>query len=222
MAKPSAKAAHEEPLRSSFDTAMEKADALLASTDSILSGVGDDEALLLNGESSGNDGTLATTKPKTSGVIFNLVNAVVGAGVLAQPFCFKTAGVIAAALFLCATALFTSWSLYMMAFVGKRSGKKGYSEAVQFYFSTKGAIVTDFFIAFLNFGTSIAYLDVLADIFCGWIGANSKIWALLAVLVFILFPLCCIRTFDQLSFTSYLGSAIYGTFGIAVFVMLVQ
>ena len=205
--------------RSSFDTAMEKADALLASTESILSSAGDDSESLLNSSSSDSSGAMGKGIPKTSGVIFNLVNAVVGAGVLAQPFCFKTAGVFAASLFLCATALFTSWSLFMMAFVGKRSGKQGYSEAVQFYFSTNGAIATDFFIAFLNFGTSIAYLDVLADIFCGWIGANSKIGGLFAVLVFILFPLCCIRTFDQLSFTSYLGSAIYGTFGIAVFII---
>ena len=154
--------------------------------------------------------------PSTRSVIFNLVNAVVGAGVLAQPYCFKEAGMVAAGMFLCLTATFTNWTLYMMAFVGEISHKKGYSEAVEYYFGVKGALATDFFISFLNFGTSIAYLDVIGDIICGWLGYSAKVGALLSVLIFILFPLCCIRTFDQLRFTSYLGSAIYTTFGIAV------
>ena len=67
--------------RSSFDTAMEKADALLASTESILSSAGDDSESLLNSSSSDSSGAMGKGIPKTSGVIFNLVNAVVGAGV---------------------------------------------------------------------------------------------------------------------------------------------
>ena len=42
--------------------------------------------------------------------------------------------------------------------------QKGYSEAVEHYYGAIGAMTTIFFIAFLNFGTSIAYLDVIGDI----------------------------------------------------------
>ena len=202
----------------SFDAMISKADSLLAATDNILSDNNSNSNNLLpdgpNSSSSG--GAIVGDRPSTRPVIFNLVNAVVGAGVLAQPYCFKEAGMVAAGMFLCTTALFTQWSLFMMAYVGEISNKKGYSEAVEFYFGAKGAMATDFFIAFLNFGTSIAYIDVIGDIICGWLGGNAKFGALLSVLIFILFPLCCIRTFDQLRFTSYLGSAIYTTFGIAV------
>ena len=207
----------EKDRNSSFDTMISKADALLTATDSILS-EGDRSTLLEEGSSSSSSGGAVdpSDKPSLKPVIFNLVNAVVGAGVLAQPFCFKEAGMVAAGVFLCSTALFTKWSLYMMAFVGEISHKKGYSEAVEHYYGTIGAMTTDFFIAFLNFGTSIAYLDVIGDIICGWLGSNAKVAALLAVLIFILYPLCCIRTFDQLRFTSYLGSGIYTLFGVAV------
>ena len=135
----------EKDRKGSFDTMISKADALLTATDSILSD-GDRTTLLEEGSSSSSsDGAISPSdKPSLKPVIFNLVNAVVGAGVLAQPFCFKEAGMVAAGLFLCSTALFTKWSLYMMAFVGEISHKKGYSEAVEHYYGSIGAMATDF------------------------------------------------------------------------------
>ena len=123
----------------------------------------------------------------------------------------------AACIFLGLIAVATRWSLWMLSYVGKATGgHKGYSEVVEFYYNVRGGGATDCFIAFLNFGTSIAYLDVLADIFCGWMGPSARVGSLFSVLVFILFPLCSIRTFDQLSFTSVMGTSIYGIFGIVV------
>ena len=104
----------------SFDAMISKADSLLAATDNILSDNNSNSNNLLpdgpNSSSSG--GAIVGDRPSTRPVIFNLVNAVVGAGVLAQPYCFKEAGMVAAGMFLCTTALFTQWSLFMMAYVG--------------------------------------------------------------------------------------------------------
>ena len=73
---------------------------MLTATDSILS-EGDRSTLLEEGSSSSSSGGAVdpSDKPSLKPVIFNLVNAVVGAGVLAQPFCFKEAGMVAAGVF---------------------------------------------------------------------------------------------------------------------------
>ena len=69
----------------------------------------------------------------------------------------------------------------------------------------------------MNFGSAVAYMDVIADILGAW-GAN-KTTGLLLVVLFIIGPLSCIRQIENLKFTSLLGLCIYTIFGLIVIVL---
>ena len=166
------------------------------------------------------------------GVVFNLMNAVIGVGVLAMPFCFKRAGWLFAPLLLLLVGGLTERSLSLMVRAGDilrdGDGEKGiaggaqltaigYSATVARCYGPRWGNVTDMFIVVMNFGSAVAYMDVIADILGAW-GAN-KVTGLLLVVAFIIGPLSCIREIENLKFTSLLGLSIYATFGLIVIVL---
>ena len=163
------------------------------------------------------------------GVVFNLMNAVIGVGVLAMPFCFKRAGWFFAPLLLLLVGGLTERSLSLMVRAGdilrdgddeKGAGAQtsiGYSATVARCYGPRWGNVSDILIVTMNFGSAVAYMDVIADILGAW-GAN-KVTGLLLVVLFIIGPLSCIREIENLKFTSLLGLSIYATFGLIVIVL---
>ena len=94
----------------------------------------------------------------------------------------------------------------------------GYSATVARCYGDRWGNVSDIFIVTMNFGSAVAYMDVIADILGAW-GAN-KTTGLLLVVLFIIGPLSCIRQIENLKFTSLLGLCIYTIFGLIVIVVL--
>lgn len=160
------------------------------------------------------------------GVVFNLMNAVIGVGVLAMPYCFKRAGLIIAPLLLFLVGSLTERSLVLMIRAGDilRDGATdteggggshmaiGYSATVARCFGPQMGTVADIAIVTMNFGSGVAYLDVIADILAAWVGSGSKVIGLFVVIVFVVGPLSCIREIENLKFTSLLGLCIYTLF----------
>ena len=165
-----------------------------------------------------------------NGVIFNLMNAVIGVGVLAMPYTFKRAGLLIAPVLLLIVGGLTERSLCLMVRAGDliREGNDeankgtstssslaiGYSATVGHLFGPFMGTMSDVFIVTMNFGSAVAYLDVIADILAAWVGQNSKVVALLLVVLFVVGPLSCVRAIEKLKFTSLLGLAIYALFGL--------
>jgi solute carrier family 38 (sodium-coupled neutral amino acid transporter), member 2 len=161
-----------------------------------------------------------------NGVIFNLMNAVIGVGVLAMPYTFKRAGLILAPILLLIVGGLTERSLCLMVRAGDmlRQGDSedtspqtlaiGYSATVARCFGPNYGTMSDVFIVIMNFGSAVAYLDVIADILAAWVGQESKTIGLVLVVLFIVGPLSCVRAIEKLKFTSLLGLAIYALFGL--------
>lgn len=159
------------------------------------------------------------------GVIFNLMNAVIGVGVLAMPYCFKRAGILIAPLLLLLVGFLTERSLSLMVRAGEfmrasetqkglEAGPIGYSATVARCFGPRIGSLSDAFIVIMNFGSAVAYLDVIADIIGAWAGKDSKALGLFFVVLFIIGPLSCVRQIEKLKFTSLLGLSIYAIFGL--------
>lgn len=167
------------------------------------------------------------------GVIFNLMNAVIGVGVLAMPYCFKRAGLLIAPLLLLIVGSLTERSLVLMILAGdilvegdsEKNGNGnnnmgiGYSSTVARCFGPRMGSISDILIVTMNFGSGVAYLDVIADILAAWVGNGSKVLALFFVIIFIVGPLSCVRAIESLKFTSLLGLCIYTMFGLIVVVL---
>ena len=127
------------------------------------------------------------------GVTFNTMNVIVGAGVLAMPFCFKTAGWLLGIIIILLTGLLTDWSLQLLLLSGSLCGKRSYPGLIEAVLGPTPAFIANVFITFLNFGTSVAYLDIIADQLSSWFGFGSRGVALLVVVAFIITPLCMIK-----------------------------
>jgi amino acid permease len=160
------------------------------------------------------------------GVIFNLMNAVIGVGVLAMPYCFKRAGLLLAPILLLIVGWLTERSLVLMVRAGdilrEQEGETsqagglsiGYSATVARCFGPSMGTFADILIVVMNFGSGVAYLDVIADILAAWIGHPSKNVGLLLVVLFVVGPLSCVKAIESLKFTSLLGLCIYGAFAL--------
>jgi hypothetical protein len=88
----------------------------------------------------------------------------------------------------------------------------GYSATVARCFGPQMGTVADIAIVTMNFGSGVAYLDVIADILAAWVGSGSKVIGLFLVILFVVGPLSCIREIENLKFTSLLGLCIYTLF----------
>jgi len=153
--------------------------------------------------------------PTKASVVFNLMNTVIGVGVLAMPFCFKKAGLILAPIVLVLVGLLTERSLTLMVKAGELCNTTdGYSQTVRWCFGPRAGKAVDVIILFMNFGAAVAYLDVIADILCAWGGLSMKVPLLLLVTVVLILPLSSMPQVTKLKFTSMLGIGVYGLFGV--------
>ena len=159
--------------------------------------------------------------PSRLPVVFNLMNAVIGVGVLAMPYCFRRAGLVLGLCLLAGIGVVTERSLSLLVLAGDACGTVsiGYAATVQKCFGAGAGLLVDIAIVVMNFGAAVAYLDIIADVLCAWVGQDLKVAVLAAVVAVVIWPLSSIKAVTQLRFSSFLGVAVYCTFGVIVFVL---
>ena len=153
--------------------------------------------------------------PSLVGVTFNLVNAVIGVGVLAMPFCFHESGLILGILLLTCIGLLTEQTIYLLVIAGKIVGAKSYSGTARRTFGARSAFAVDIGVILLNFGTAVAYLDVIGDVLFAWSGCGAAA-LLLVTAVFVIIPLSSIDDLSKLKSVSVAGAGVYILFSIVV------
>jgi amino acid permease len=155
--------------------------------------------------------------PPLTGVTFNLVNAVVGVGVLAMPFCFREAGLLLGSALLVCIAALTERTLLLLVLSGQIAGAESYSGTALRVFGARAAIGVDVGIILLNFGTAVAYLDVVGDVLFSWSGdCGAKVGLLLLVAIAVVLPLSLIDDLSKLKFVSVAGACVYALFAVVV------
>lgn len=104
-------------------------------------------------------------KASESQSVFNLVNAVLGAGVLGYPWAYKTCGLVLATLLVLITLVASELSMRLLMISSQLAGKRSYEELARHCFGRVGQRAVDFCVIIMNIGSLVAYLNILADMF---------------------------------------------------------
>ena len=93
----------------------------------------------------------------------NMVNGILGAGLLGMPFAFKSCGVVLGLLLLSLCLYASRLSLYMLAQLGHATGLRSYEELAQLAFGRTGTYAVNVCVVLLNIGNIIAYMNIFVD-----------------------------------------------------------
>lgn len=99
-----------------------------------------------------------------SGAVVSCVNAVLGSGVLALPFAFRSTGVILGLLLIACGAFASSASLALLASSRHRLGFSTYEEGAELAAGAAGRSATSASVLLLQAGALVACINILADI----------------------------------------------------------
>ncbi|KAJ1980995.1 hypothetical protein H4R34_002246 [Dimargaris verticillata] len=110
----------------------------------------------------------AETKPPEAsasvlGSFFNMTNAIVGAGMIGLPFAFSEAGFFTGILLLLSLGYITDWTLRLLAYSTKLSGRNTYQELVCFCFGRLGFHLISFSQFVFAFGGMCAFNVIIGD-----------------------------------------------------------
>ena len=95
---------------------------------------------------------------------FNMVNFILGAGVLGYPFCYKACGLVLTTVLVLVCLIAAQLSMRLLLISSQLSGKKTYEELARLCFGRAGQRVMGTCVFMLNLGALVAYVNILADV----------------------------------------------------------
>ena len=95
---------------------------------------------------------------------FNMVNFILGAGVLGYPFCYKACGLVLTTVLVLVCLIAAQLSMRLLLMSSQLSGKKTYEELARLCFGRTGQRVMGTCVFMLNLGALVAYVNILADV----------------------------------------------------------
>ncbi|KAI3951385.1 hypothetical protein MKW92_048273 [Papaver armeniacum] len=170
--------------------------------------------------SSGGGGNCASV----TGAVFNVSTSIIGAGIMSIPATLKVLGVIPAILLILFIAVLSEVSVdFLLRFTS--SGKSTtYAGVMGESFGRAGSVGLQICIMVTTLGTLIIYLIIIGDVLCGtantvskgvtvehlgilqeWFGThwwNSRNFALLFMVIFVIAPLVLLKRVESLRFSS--------------------
>lgn len=96
--------------------------------------------------------------------VFNLVNGILGVGILGFPYAFKMCGIGLAAVFVFLIMAVTLYSCEILLVSCQITGKKNYEDLAFNAFGSIGRSCIHFSVLMINLGAMVSYLNVLADV----------------------------------------------------------
>uniref|UniRef100_A0A7S0RDG9 Amino acid transporter transmembrane domain-containing protein n=1 Tax=Chlamydomonas leiostraca TaxID=1034604 RepID=A0A7S0RDG9_9CHLO len=108
------------------------------------------------GPHSGSVGTVQSTA--------NLVNCILGAGLVALPFCYLSCGLVLATVLMVVCGLACRFSYALLLYCRTLSNKKSFEDMADEAVGPWGRQAVRWSEAALNLGTCVAYLNILADV----------------------------------------------------------
>eukprot|EP00602_Paraphysomonas_sp_CaronLab_P000044 CAMPEP_0185027530 /NCGR_PEP_ID=MMETSP1103-20130426/12686_1 /TAXON_ID=36769 /ORGANISM="Paraphysomonas bandaiensis, Strain Caron Lab Isolate" /LENGTH=493 /DNA_ID=CAMNT_0027561579 /DNA_START=35 /DNA_END=1513 /DNA_ORIENTATION=- len=152
----------------------------------------------------------------TSGIIgasFNLVNSIIGAGIVALPFAVKECGMVMGITLLVVLAFMIDFSVIVLVECGIKTGKKNLEELSLSLFGVGGYNIAAIIMFCYSYGSIIACMVVIGDTVPSSLrhltGMNSTFFnrELLMTIagVVIILPLCLLRNISSLSSASFVS-----------------
>uniref|UniRef100_A0A5B7BIV2 Amino acid transporter transmembrane domain-containing protein n=2 Tax=Davidia involucrata TaxID=16924 RepID=A0A5B7BIV2_DAVIN len=160
-------------------------------------------------------------RASVSGAVFNVSTTIIGAGIMSIPATLKVLGVLPAFGLIVTIAILVDISVeFMMRFT--HSGESTtYAGLMKESFGRFGSVAVQISVMITNLGCLIIYLIIIGDVLCGdqpepegsghlgilqeWFGIhwwNSRAFALLFIVVFVMLPLVLFRRVESLRFSS--------------------
>ena len=109
-------------------------------------------------------GHLRDGRTSTNQSAINLVNCILGAGVLGYPYCFKACGLVLGTALMLLSLVACRFSYQLLLYCSQLSSRKTFEELAEQTVGKAGKQLLELCIAALNLGSIIAYLNILADI----------------------------------------------------------
>ncbi len=138
--------------------------------------------------------------------VVNLVNTIIGGGMLALPFALRSCGVVFGSLLLvvfCGLAVYTGRLLVRCGTMGRGATL---SELGMAAFGTGGRVLVEVSVVLFSFGALVGYLIIIGDVMTPYVNLLFACDRRLVILFFgglVCFPLSCLRRISLLRFTSF-------------------
>ncbi|XVF24207.1 hypothetical protein REPUB_Repub13aG0107800 [Reevesia pubescens] len=154
-----------------------------------------------------------------SGAVFNVSTSIIGAGIMSIPATLKVLGIVPAFLLIVIIAWLADISVEFLMRYTHAGNSTTYAGVMTESFGRVGSVLLQICVMLTNFGCLIIYLIIIGDVLSGnepegsvhlgvlqqWFGIhwwNSRAFALLFTLVFILLPLGLFKRVESLRFSS--------------------
>jgi sodium-coupled neutral amino acid transporter 11 len=179
------------------------------------------------------------TKPKVRGtaskigILFNLTNTTVGTGILALPYAMRSAGLVMGIIMTLVAACTALGTLHMLLYVGSKRKRYSYKDIANNIFGRQIAgVLVEIAIIMFTVGVMAVFIGIISDYTSSIIlaiashdeptaatlfFADKRVCGAI-MLVFIIFPLCCLRRIQLLSYTSIMS--IFGILFVVVVVVI--
>jgi amino acid permease len=150
------------------------------------------------------------------GSTVNIVNSIIGGGVLALPSAFAATGLVLGVVIVFVVGFMSFGTSYMLSSLVrycKRRAGRSYKALGERAFGLVGGVVIDVcFILFL-FGGTVGYVVIIGDLLTpyfetltGWPEAEANRWLVEAIVIFVVvYPLCLLKRLDALKYTSFVA-----------------
>ncbi|KAF8402541.1 hypothetical protein HHK36_010626 [Tetracentron sinense] len=154
-----------------------------------------------------------------SGAVFNVSTTIIGAGIMSIPATLKVLGVIPAIGLILIIAVLVDVSVEFLLRFTHSGESRTYAGVMAESFGRFGSVAVQISVMITNLGALIIYLIIIGDVLSGslsegsvhlgvlqeWFGVhwwNSRAFALLFIVMFVMLPLLLLRRVESLRFTS--------------------
>ncbi|KAI9748426.1 MAG: hypothetical protein M1815_003251 [Lichina confinis] len=165
--------------------------------------------------------------------VVNLVNTIIGAGVLAMPLALSHMGILLGSSVIIWAGLTAGFGLYLQTRCARylERGTASFFALSQLTYPN-AAVIFDAAIAIKCFGVGVSYLIIIGDLMPGVVEAfgpysetydflyDRRFW--ITAFMFVIIPLCYLRRLDSLRYTSFIALVAIGYLVILVLAHLIK
>jgi len=160
------------------------------------------------------------------GTVFNLVNTMIGGGILGLPYATQELGLALGCGLLFLFAALTDLAAWMLLVSVDATREKSYAMVAEVLFNRYLGLLVDVTVALNNLGVLISYLMIIGDVvppFMAHIGAPEVLQGRTSLLtlatVFVLLPMSSMRNMGALRHTSFVCLFMIGVLAVIIVAM---
>jgi solute carrier family 38 (sodium-coupled neutral amino acid transporter), member 11 len=149
--------------------------------------------------------TVEEKKSTIVGATANLINAIIGSGIIGIPFAIQQAGLVAGFILVCLCALLTDKSLRLLVETAKHASSPSYETTLEAAFGRFGFLFVTINMFIMSYGAMVSYLMVVKDTIPFVLGVSdpdTRRALLFVISLFIMVPLSAQRDMANLAYTS--------------------